>query len=186
MNETLKTIHSRRSYRAFKPEQIRDEELKAILEAAKVAPSAANQQSWHFTVVQNPSLLSKIDQICKAAALNSPIPALKERAQAKDFSIFYHAPTVVIISGDSKAIAPLHDAVLAMSNIFLAAESLGIGSCWIHAVFTQLNSEAGKDVLRELKIPEGYVPQCSAALGYKIADAPARAPRKEQTVTFIK
>jgi len=52
MNETLKVIKRRRSIRAYRPQQIADQELEAILEAAIWAPSAMNQQKWHFTVIQ--------------------------------------------------------------------------------------------------------------------------------------
>lgn len=60
MNETLINIRNRRSARKFKNEQIKDEELNAILEAGQYAPSAMNQQSWHFTVIQNNELLKKL------------------------------------------------------------------------------------------------------------------------------
>ena len=53
MNEVIRTILSRRSTRLFKEDPLKDEELEQILEAAKYAPSGANQQPWNFTVVSN-------------------------------------------------------------------------------------------------------------------------------------
>ena len=54
MNETIKTLLERRSIRKFKPAQIKEEELNAILEAGMYAPSGANQQSALFVVIQDP------------------------------------------------------------------------------------------------------------------------------------
>jgi nitroreductase len=53
MNDIINTLQNRRSIRKFKPEQIKDDELNAVLEAGKYAPSGANQQSALFIVVQN-------------------------------------------------------------------------------------------------------------------------------------
>ena len=52
MRSTLDVIKERRSIRKFKPEQIKEEELQAIIEAGLYAPSAINKQSWNFTVIQ--------------------------------------------------------------------------------------------------------------------------------------
>lgn len=186
MNETLKTILNRRSIRSYKPEQIKDEELYTILEAGKYAPSAMNQQSWHFTVVQNKEVLKKINESCKSAFLNSGNKNFEARAKAEDFEVFYKAPTFIIVSGDEKAIAPQDDSSLAIGNMLLAAESLDIGSCWIHAMNFLFSTNEGKALKKELGIPEGYVSIGSAAFGYKAVENPAPAPRRENTVNIIK
>jgi len=186
MNETLKSILTRRSIRNYKPEQIKDEELQAILEAGKFAPSAMNQQSWHFTVVQNKDMLKKINETCKAAFLKSGNNSFIERAKAENFSPFHNAPTFIIVSGDGQAIAPQNDGSLALGNMFLAAHSIGIGSCWIHAMNFLFSTEEGKALKKELGIPEGYVSVGSGAFGYKAADSPSPAPRKDGMVNFIK
>lgn len=186
MNETLKTLLGRRSIRGYKPEQIKDEELQSILEAAKYAPTAMNQQPWHFSVVQCKTMLSKINEACKQMMIKSGNPVFAERAKAENFSIFYNAPTLIIVSADEKAIAPQADATLALGNMFLAAESLSIGSCWINGVLPLLNSEENKALRAELGIPEGYRVYGSGSFGYKAQEQPVPAPRKEGTVTIIK
>jgi nitroreductase len=186
VNETLKTIKSRRSFRAYKPEQIKDEELQTILEAGRYAPSGGGAQPWHFSVIQKSDVLQKINLACKEAMLKSGNKMFEERAKADNFSIFYHAPTLIVASGDEKAITPQQDCTLALGNMFLAAESIGIGSCWIHALSMLLNGDAGKDLSQELGIPEGYKVQGSGVFGYKPMENPAPAPRKEGTVTIIK
>jgi nitroreductase len=70
--------------------------------------------------------------------------------------------------------------------MFLAAKSLGIGSCWIHAVNQFFNTEEGNAQKAALGIPEGYTPLCSGAFGYSSADWPDAAPRKENMINIIK
>lgn len=186
MNETIKNIMNRRSIRNYKEEQIKDDELQAILDAGRFAPSAMNQQSWHFTVIQNKEVLQKIIEATKTTFLNSGNKNFEERAKATDFNPFYKAPTLILVSGDEKAIAPQNDCSLALENMFLAAESLGIGSCWIHSLNFLFASEEGKTLKKELGIPEGYNPVGSGVFGYKGVDTPDPAPRKEGTINIIK
>lgn len=186
MNETLKSILSRRSIRNYKREQIRDEEVQAILDAGKFAPSAVNQQSWHFTVIQSEEMLRKLTQFGRAAFLKSDNKIFAERAKAEDFCFFYNAPTFIIVSCDEKSIAPQNDGSLALGNMFIAAHSLGIGSCWIHAMNFFFSTAEGKKLKKELGVPEGYIAVGSGAFGYMKEKAPDPAPRKENTVNFIK
>ncbi len=186
MSETLQTILQRRSIRSYKQEQIKDSELQAIIEAGRFAPSARNQQSWHFTVVQNQALLGRINKILQVVFLHSGDPLLEERAKAENFSPFYHAPTLIIVSADEKAIAPQADASLALGNLLLAAHALGVGSCWIHSLRFLFSTEEGRALNKELGIPAGYTIVGSGAFGYHAGEAPAAAPRREGTVTIIK
>jgi nitroreductase len=186
MNETIKTILSRRSIRAYKQDQLKDEELQIILNAGLFAPSAMNQQLWHFTAVQNNEMLKKINEGCRTAMLKSGVKALEDRANAENFNIFYSAPTVIIVSCDPRAIAPQNDCSLALQNMFLSAESLEIGSCWIHAIAQMLNSEDGLALKKALGIPDGYTVICSGSFGYKANGSPDAPQRNESVVNIIK
>lgn len=177
MNEIIKAILSRRSIRKFKSEQISDDELNSILEAGKFAPSAMNQQSWHFTVIQNKEIIAKVNEVCKKNM---------NRAENKDLNLFYNAPTLIIVSGDEKAVAPECDASLALENMFLAAASLNIGSCWIHSPRALASSDEGNKLISELGIPSGYKIVGSGIFGYKASEAPASAKRKENSVNIVK
>lgn len=190
MNETLQTILNRRSIRKYKQEQIKEEELQLILEAGKFAPSAMNQQPWHFTVVQNKNLMQKINEACIVAYSKSGNRYYEERFKvmsSKETNLMYDAPTLIIVSGDEIARMPINDCTLALENMFLAAESLGIGSCWIDALSVLYSTEEGKAFLtNESIVPEGYTLIGSSAFGYKAVDQPSSAPRRENTVTIIK
>lgn len=185
MNETMKTILNRRSIRAYKPEQIKEEELQTILEGGIYAPTAINEQPWHITVVQNEDLLNRINMSCKEMMQKSGNPAFAERAKNESFSVFYNAPTFIIISGNPKAITPEIDCALALENMFLAAESLNIGSCWIHAVTQLFSTEEGKSLKQELGIPAEYNTYSAGAFGYKAMEATAPT-RKENIINIIR
>ncbi|OPX81204.1 MAG: FMN reductase (NAD(P)H) [Pelotomaculum sp. PtaB.Bin013] len=185
MNETMNTILNRRSIRAYQQEQIKNEELNTILEAGRYAPSGGNTQSWHFSVIQKAETLQLINEACRSFGLRSGNKVFEDMAKAQNFSAFYHAPTLIIVSNDEKVITPQLDSALALGNMFLAAESIGIGSCWIHAIGMVLNSEESAGLRKSLKIPEGYRVYGAGAFGYK-AESPSPAPRKEGTVTVIK
>jgi nitroreductase len=186
VNETLKTIKQRRSIRSFRDEQIKDEELQAVLEAGMYAPNAGNQ-AWHFTVVQNRDLLRRLNTTAKEAAKHMNMEQLKALGEDEKFDCLYGAPTLVIISGDEKAPMPLEaDCAAATENMLLAAESLGLGSCWIFFVLMALYPPQGAELRKELKIPEGYRPYYSAIFGYRKDTAPDAAERKPNLITYIR
>ena len=185
-NTTLAVIRNRRSIRQYKTRQITDSELNAMLEAALFAPTAMNQQKWHFTIVQSKSVLAKMDFITKENKLNSNIPILAKSAASDDYHTYYRAPTVVIISGEQDARFIEMDCAAAAQNIALAAESLGIGSCIMTSAGFLFASAKGQEMKHELGIPEGYEHMCSIALGYKGADSVTVPPRNREVFSYIK
>lgn len=185
-NETLKIIKQRRSIRSFKDKQIKDEELQAVLEAGLFAPNAGDQ-AWHFTVIQNKKLLERLNLAAKEAAKQMDLGGFRELGNDKNFNCIYGAPTLVIVSGDEKAPMPLDgDCAAAMENLLIAAESMGLGTCWIYFVLLAFNSQQGSELRKELKIPEGYKPYYTAALGYKKAEDVIAPDRKPDLITYIR
>ena len=94
MNEVLKAIKSRRSVRAYTEQQISQEDLNAILEAATYAPSGMNYQTWHFTAIQNAAVLEELNEKIKGAFAKSEEPRLQERGHSQTYCCYYHAPTL--------------------------------------------------------------------------------------------
>ncbi len=185
VNETLKIIKQRRSIRSFKDEQLKEEELQAVLEAGLYAPNAGDQ-AWHFTVVQNKELLDRLNLAAKEAAKQLGIEGLSEIANNESYNCFYGAPTLILVSGKEQYVPLEADCAAATQNLLLAAESIGLGSCWIYFVMFAFNSPQGDQLRKELKIPEGYKPYDSAVLGYK-KDAVVNAPdRKPDLITYIR
>lgn len=177
MNEVLNTLKKRRSVRQYRSEQIKDNELEEILEAAIYAPTGRNDQPWHFTVVQNKKLIGEISEGAKEVMRESGMEWMVQLGGIKDFNIFHRAPTVVIVSGKKEATTPLIDCSAAVQNILLAAESMDIGSCWIgFAKFFFLKPEN----LEKFDIPADHEVHFGVSLGYKVREnSPAPLRNKE-------
>jgi nitroreductase len=186
VNETLKIIKQRRSIRSYKDEQIKDEELQALLEAGMYAPNAGGQ-AWHFTVVQNKEMLDRLNQEAKEAAMRHDFEGLRALGNNEKFNCLYSAPTLIIFSGNQQAPMPLDtDCAAATENMLLAAESIGLGSCWIFFVLMAFQSPQGPELRKVLKIPESYKPYDSAVFGYKKAAAAKAPDRKPGLITYIR
>ena len=167
MNETLKVLKERRSVRKYKAEQIRDEELNAILEAGTWAPSGMGLQSAVMVVVQDPATIAKLSKA------NAEIQGKPGTAP------FYGAPTVVVVLADSSSRNWLQDGSLVMGNLMTAAASLHIGSCWINRAMEYFDTAEGKDLLKQWGLPETYRGVGNCVLGYVDGDLPAPKPRKD-------
>ena len=116
-NPVLKAIKERRSINRFKPDDVPEDKLEAILEAGRAAPSWTNTQPWKFIVVKNPETRRKLTEL----ALTVTGIGIKE------------APVDIVIVVDPKA-DPYHhieDGAAATQNMSLAAHSLGLGSFWV-------------------------------------------------------
>jgi len=181
MNKVLETIKSRRSIRKYLPEQLKEAELAAILEAGAWAPSAHNDQSWHFTVIRNKELIDRISEKAKEQMAAQDSDWVRTMGRNKAFHIFYHSPAVIVVSMRKDAMSPLVDCSAAIENMLLAAESLAIGSCWIGLARYYFSL---KDELPRLNIPAGYEPCYAVALGYK-DQGPGAQPRKKDAVNYI-
>lgn len=184
MNETIKNIKNRRTTRVFLTEQIKEEELKGIIDAGISAPSAHNNQSWHFTVVQSKEILDQLSNTFKEVGKNTDIEFVKQLANNEKFHVFYNAPTVVIVSGDKNGEMPKEDCAAATQNMLIAAESLGIGSCWIGIVSYLFRSDKGEEYKNKFGIPDTHELYYAVALGYKKSERKEPAKR-ENTVSYV-
>ncbi|MDT8285483.1 MAG: nitroreductase family protein [Elusimicrobiales bacterium] len=182
MNEILKVIKSRRSIRKYLPDPLKKAELEAIIEAGLYAPSAHNDQPWHFTVIRDRALIDRISEVSRKGMAESGVDWMEKMAANDNFHVFYGAPAVVVVSMRKDAVSPLVDCSAAIENMLLAAESLDIGSCWIGLARFWF---AAKDEVKRLNLPEGYEPCYAAAFGYKGHRPSAALSRKENTVAWI-
>lgn len=186
MNETIETILNRRSVRVYSEDQIKNEDLELILKSGLYSPSACNSQPWHFTVVQNNEILKMLNIETKKELLKCDDEYFKNFAANEKYDIFYNAPTVIVVSGEKAALVPQIDCAAATENMILAAESLGIGTCWIGLVTYLFRSEKAQEYNQMLNVPDGYEPYYAITLGYKRIADPKPQPRRENTVNYIK
>lgn len=183
MNSVLETIKNRRSVRKYKNEQIKDEELKKILEAAIYAPTGHNDQPWHFTVIQNENLINEISEGAKALMREMDIEWIAQMGAMKELNIFHRAPTAIIVSGKKNAVTPMVDCAAAVQNMLLAAESMDIGSCWIgFAKFYFMNGEN----MKKFDIPEDHEVHFGVSLGYKVKKNPKALKRNTDVFKYFK
>ncbi len=108
----IEAIKTRRSVREYSDKQISKEDLKEIIDCARLAATARNEQPWHFVVVQDKEKLTKISGL-------APNGFFIKNANA----------AIIVFCNDTRYY--LEDGSAAICNIMLAAHALGIGSCWI-------------------------------------------------------
>ena len=166
MNETVKVLTERRSIRKYKPEQITDGELNAILEAGTWAASAKNLQTPVMVVVQDKETIDRMSR------LNAEI-------QGVTTDPFYGAPTVVVVLADGTKPNWLQDGSLVMGNLMTAAAAMGIGSCWINRAMELFDKAEGKELLKKWGLPETLRGVGNCVLGYIDGPMPEPHPRKD-------
>lgn len=171
MNNTIEIIKERRSIRSYKNERIKEEELKQILEAGTYAPSAMNQQSSMIVAIRDEEIYKEICEITdKYFSHRTPH--------------FYGAKDIVIVFGDENALCPIENGALVLQNLFLAAQSLNIGSCWIHYLKDLFKTEEGKKLQYKLGVPVNYFVIGTCILGYP-NETPTLKPRKKDYIKVI-
>jgi nitroreductase len=189
-NEVLDCIHARRSTRQFQEQQIEPEQLETLLDAAIWAPSGGNNQSWLFTAIQNQEILLKLNELVREG-FQRWIPdddypgklGAKAATQKEGYNFYYHAPTLIIASNRPNYENAMADCSLGLENLFLAAHSLGLGSCYINQLHWLRNDSGVRDFLFELGIPKEHTVCSSAAVGY--IGKESIAPKRKEGTTLI-
>ena len=167
--ETLNTLKTRRSCRAYKADRVEEEKLNAIVEAGTYAPTGMGKQSPIILVIKDQEIRSKLAKI-NAAAMGMNIDP------------FYGAPELIVVLADRTMPTWLYDGSLVMGNMMNAAADLGIASCWIHRAKEEFESEEGKAILKKLGIEGYYEGIGNLILGYAAKPAGEAAPRKANYV----
>jgi nitroreductase len=148
--EFYDVVNTRRSVRSYKPDEISEDVLGRVLDAARVAPSGSNRQPWKYVLVKSPELRKKIATLC------GDQPWIAE------------APIVVVACGsDIKydrggymgEMSFLIDSAIGLTHLILAARAEGLGTCWIGL----FDNEAIKELL---DVPLGWNVAAVTPLGY--------------------
>jgi len=128
--DVFEAVQKRKSVRAYEPTPIPEDVMNRVLESARLSPSAANRQPWHFILVTDPEKKK----------------ALSKGTYAK---FVQEAPTVIVACGDAKSSPNWYtvDTTIATQTMVLTATAEGLGTCWIGSF-----DEA--DVKKTLAIPD--------------------------------
>ena len=169
-------MERRSSTRGYTPQPLTETELEQLLRAGLQAPTAANRQEIHFTVLKGDHpILQEIEDEKNRLRNVSDLP----------HNFYYEAPTVMLLSGnESFSWSPI-DAGIAVQNIALAAEALGLGSLIIGCIKGAMTGEKQEYFSKALKLPEGYVYQVAIAVGHKNASKAPHEYSVEKNVTCL-
>ena len=173
MNETLKVMEARRSCRNFdKKKMVSAEDIEAIVKAGTYAPTGRGKQSPIIIAVTNKELRDQI------ATENAKI-------MGTDMDPFYGAPVILIVLADKTIPTYKYDGSLVMGNLMNAAESLGLGSIWIHRAKEEFELPEYQDLLKELGVDGEWEGIGHCAVGYVDGEIPKAAKRKDNRVFWV-
>lgn len=175
-NQVLEIIEKRSSARAYSEEKPTQAELDAILEAGLQAPTGMNQKEIRLSVVDgdNP-ILAELDEEKR-----------RLRGQEKQpHNFYYEAPVLIFLSAEDDFKWSKVDAGIAVQNMALAAESLGLGNLIIGCVYDALRGEKKEYFSQALQIPEGYSFEIALAVGHKTDDKTPHDYSYEEQVKIV-
>ena len=160
--EISDAIKTRRSIRSFKKDPVPDDLLRQIIEAGAFAPSSHNTQPWEFIIIKDRTTIEKLSRTHEWSA------HLKG------------APVVIVACGNLKkrdhTFPCMVSVALAVENMLLTINSLGLGTCWTYIHNPEL-PQAEKNVVEILSLPDHIKPLCMLPVGY-----PAAIPKSKKTI----
>jgi nitroreductase len=157
--EFSELIKSRYSVRAYKPDPVQDDKLQQVLDAACLAPTAANLQPFQLIVIHTQGREAELQRIYQRAWFT----------QAPVIICACAIPAQGWVRVDGKVYTDV-DVAIAMDHLILAATDLGLGTCWI----ADFDPDAAREILR---LPEGVEPIAFTPLGYPEGQQPAKKRR---------
>ncbi len=170
-NQVIQNIMQRRSCRTFDPDRMpSDDLLHQVAEAGTWSPTSMGQQNPIIVVVTNRQLRDRISQ-------------MNARVMGSESDPFYGAPCMIIVLV-KQSVNAAYDGPIVMQTMMLAAESLGLNSCWIHRAKEEFDSEEGKALLKELGIEGDYEGIDHLVVGYAAKPAAPPLPRKKDYVRW--
>ena len=174
-NETIQTILNRRSIRRFDTRQVEEEKLQQILKAGLYAPSAGGRQGVLFVVCQDREVNERLGRIKRANShprmatehcyVSREQPSIADDPEIKN--AFYGAPSVITLFAPKGFLFAVDDCAVAAENMMLAADSLGIGSCYIGQGWTAFADPYGQEILKTWGIRTDYYAVMQLLLGYQ-------------------
>ena len=167
----LENLKERRSIRKYKPEQVCDDHLDAVLEAGLYAASGMNTQNTIMVAVRDKETRNQLSRMNAEVMGTTSDP-------------FYGAPCVVVVLVEPERYTAVEDGSLVMGNLMQAAHDIGLGSCWIHRARQMFESEEGKALLRKWGLREDLIGVGNCILGYA-DENPAPKPRREGRIVKV-
>ena len=171
MKDCLEVINTRSSIRKYTDQPVSEEVCRILVEAGLKAPTAANKQEIHITVVYR----------------DNPVQAEIQKDMNPDAkgTFYYNAPLTFYLSGRENFIWSAVDAGIAVENIHLASTALGLGSVILGCMEGVLNGEKKEEYAGKLAFPEGYRYFVAIAVGYPDTEKPQHTFDFDRNVTVL-
>ena len=166
MNKTIQDIIERRSVKKYMAKSVPDELIEQIVKAGTYAPSGMNKQAAIILAVTNKEMRDRLSRINLDIVMARNMNTTSGHADP-----FYGAPVVLVVLAKKDVATRVYDGTLVMENMMIAAQSLGLGSCWIHRAKETFETEEGKQILQELGIKDEYEGIGNCIVGYAAPDA---------------
>ena len=188
--ETVRTILRRRSGRAYRSEQIRDEELKIILQCGLAAPSGGNCQYSRFLVMQDAQVLETLNGIIREELASREIEGTRPinkgilRARQPGYHFIRHAPTLISVVSPRDHENSMANCACALENMLLACESIGLAACWSNQPHWLTDVKPLRDLFMQYGLREDEDIFCSVSIGYPQKPAGAPLPVKAGRVVL--
>lgn len=187
----IDVMKKRRAVREYRHTPLTQAEIEVLIDAATQAPSAMNLQPWAFAVVLG---REQVDTYAKRALewlaadkSRLPDPVMQNRLAQRiredpDFTLFYHAPALVLVLARSSDSQAVEDCCLAAENLMLAARNRDLGTCWIGFSRPWLNLPETK---AELGLPAEYHVVAPIIIGHPVAwpESHGRKPAEIHWIT---
>ena len=167
----LENLKERRSIRKYKPQQVEEAHLDAVLEAGLYAASGMNTQNTIMVAVRDKETRDQLSR-------------MNAEVMGTDKDPFYGAPCVVVVLVEPERYTAVEDGALVMGNLMQAAYDIGLGSCWIHRARQMFESAEGKALLRKWGLREDLLGVGNCVLGYA-DEEPAPKPRREGRILKV-
>jgi len=159
MNQKLDFIFSRRSIRKYHDREVSDDMIRDLLEAGMAAPSAVAKDPWHFIVLKERAVLDSLADV---------LPHGQMLRQATAAFVVCGDITQANLEHESYM---LQDLSAAVENILLAANALGLGTCWLGV---HPRPERMDGIRKLFTLPANIIPMCGIAIGWPKDPPPAR------------
>ncbi len=180
-------IKNRRSIRRFLDKKVPLNIIEEIINDSILAPNASNEQPWKFIIVNDMDIIKSISDeskknILKRISENPDDYAKKYEGVLKkeSYNVFYNAPSLVFILGESSKKNLMVDCALAASYFMMSATSRGLGTCWVNFGLYIKDPE----MMTALGIPEDHKIVAPIILGYP-DQKPSIPKRKEVEILKI-
>lgn len=131
-------LKKRRAVRHFDQRDVPERVISEIIDEVCMAPSAGNGQPWRFVIIRSREMIRRLSDESKAAFIediekypDAGVKKYEELLRFPDFNVFYNAPCLVLITGESSVRSLYVDCALAAAYFMFSAAARGLGTCWV-------------------------------------------------------